>query len=113
MKGGPLLDDVRAQLAACSAEEHAILTLLAIAGEPMGRQRILEHMRALNAPLPAAQWADELARLGDEVTVKRLMSQRGHIELHPANPDFQPIVVGPNDAFEIEGVMVGLIRDLG
>ncbi len=66
MKGGPLPGDMRAQLAACSAEEHAILTLLAIAGEPMGRQRILEHMRALNAPLPAAQWADELARLKAE-----------------------------------------------
>lgn len=52
-----------------------------------------------------------VARLGDEVTVKRLVRQRGHIELHPANPDFQPIVVGPEDAFEIEGVMVGLIRD--
>jgi len=57
------LDDLARRLAACSAEEQAILALLAIAGEPMGRQRILEHMRALGAPLPDAQWADELARL--------------------------------------------------
>ena len=56
-------DDLDALLAACSAEERAILTLLAMAGEPMGRQRILEHMRALGAALPPAQWADELARL--------------------------------------------------
>lgn len=56
-------DDLDALLADCSAEERAILTLLAMAGEPMGRQRILEHMRALGAALPPAQWADELARL--------------------------------------------------
>ncbi len=57
------LDDLTARVAACSDDEQAILTLLAIAGEPMGRQRILEHMRALGAALPEAQWADELARL--------------------------------------------------
>lgn len=58
-------EDLVHKLAACSIEEHAILALLAIAGEPMGRQRILEHMRALGVQLPAAQWADELARLKD------------------------------------------------
>jgi len=58
-------DELKERLASCSIEEHAILVLLAIAGEPMGRQRILEHMRALGVALPAAQWADELARLRD------------------------------------------------
>ena len=56
-------EDLQQQLAACTIEEHAILALLAVAGEPMGRQRILEHMRALGVQLPIAQWADELARL--------------------------------------------------
>jgi len=56
-------DDLESLLTACSAEERAILALLAVAGEPMGRQRILEHMRALGAQLPEAQWADELERL--------------------------------------------------
>jgi len=59
------LDELAERLATCGPEEQAILTLLAIAGEPMGRQRILEHMRALGAQLPEAQWADELARLRD------------------------------------------------
>jgi len=60
-----ILEDLDRKLIACSIEEHAILALLAIAGEPMGRQRILEHLRALGVQLPAAQWADELARLKD------------------------------------------------
>ena len=52
-----------------------------------------------------------VARLGDDVTVKRFKRNRGHIELLPENPDFEPIVVGPEDAFEIEGLAVGLIRN--
>ena len=65
--------DARALLGSCSAEEHAILALFAIAGEPMGRQRILEHMRALGVALPIAQWVDELARLREREARKRVM----------------------------------------
>ncbi|HET9821166.1 MAG TPA: transcriptional repressor LexA [Burkholderiaceae bacterium] len=54
-----------------------------------------------------------VARLGDEVTVKRFKRARGHIELLPENPDFEPIIVRPEDGetFEIEGLAVGLIRN--
>ena len=51
-----------------------------------------------------------VARLGDEVTVKRLRRTKDLIELLPENPDFQPILVRPGDPFEIEGLAVGLIR---
>ena len=43
--------------------EQAVLALLAMAGEPMGRQRILEHLMAAGLPLPPEQWAAELERL--------------------------------------------------
>ena len=52
-----------------------------------------------------------VARLGDEVTVKRFRRNRHLIELHPENPDFQVIVVEPGEPFEIEGLAVGLIRN--
>ena len=68
--------DVNARLAACTAEERALLVVLAIAGEPMGRQRILEHMRALGVALPIAQWVDELARLREQGLVLD-MGERG------------------------------------
>ena len=53
-----------------------------------------------------------VARLGDEVTVKRLQRTSVGIELWPENPDFKPIVVpaGTED-FALEGVAVGLIRN--
>jgi repressor LexA len=53
-----------------------------------------------------------VARIGDEVTVKRFQRSKQGIELLPENPDFQPIVVGPDTPdFAIEGLAVGLIRN--
>jgi repressor LexA len=54
-----------------------------------------------------------VARLGDDVTVKRFKRVRNHIELLPENPDFEPIVVKPSEdePFEVEGIAVGLIRN--
>jgi repressor LexA len=52
-----------------------------------------------------------VARIGDEVTVKRFKRTRTGIELSPENPDFQTIVVSADsEDFEIEGLAVGLIR---
>ncbi len=52
-----------------------------------------------------------VARLGDEVTVKRLRRGASRVELLPENPDFQPIVVEQHQAFAIEGLAVGLLRN--
>lgn len=52
-----------------------------------------------------------VARIGDEVTVKRLQHQGRLVQLLPENPDFAPIVVRPEDDFAIEGLAVGLIRN--
>jgi repressor LexA len=52
-----------------------------------------------------------VARLDDEVTVKRLKRERDRLLLLPANPDFDPIEVDPRrHAFAIEGRYVGIIR---
>ncbi len=54
-----------------------------------------------------------VARIGNEVTVKRFRRQgaRGMIELLPENPDFQPIVIDArSEEFALEGIGVGLIR---
>jgi repressor LexA len=53
-----------------------------------------------------------VARLADEVTVKRFQRTEHGIELLPENPDFQPILVQPGSGdFEVEGLAVGLIRN--
>ena len=52
-----------------------------------------------------------VARLGDDVTVKRFWHGKDGIELRAENPDFQTILVAPDEPFEIEGLAVGLIRN--
>ncbi len=52
-----------------------------------------------------------VARLGEEVTVKRLKRRGREITLIAENPTFAPIVVDPvRTAFAIEGIAVGVIR---
>ena len=54
-----------------------------------------------------------VARIDDEVTVKRLEYQKGNstVKLVAENPDFEPIIVDvENKDFSIEGISVGVIR---
>ncbi|MBS9777652.1 MAG: transcriptional repressor LexA [Gammaproteobacteria bacterium] len=51
-----------------------------------------------------------VARIGHEVTVKRLQKTSNQIQLLPENDDFEPIIVTPDDEFVVEGLAVGLIR---
>ena len=54
-----------------------------------------------------------IARVGDDVTIKRL-KLRGHkAELIPANPDFATLYLDlHHDSLAIEGIAVGVIRNL-
>ena len=53
-----------------------------------------------------------VARLSDEVTVKRIRRNRDKVELIPENPDFETLVVDPRrEHLEIEGIAVGIIRN--
>ena len=53
-----------------------------------------------------------VARLHDEVTVKRLRRKGSIVELLPENPEFAPIVVDTrSEPLVIEGLAVGLIRN--
>jgi len=53
-----------------------------------------------------------VARLEDEVTVKRYRQEGALVWLLPENPEFEPIQVDlAHQALVIEGVVVGVIRD--
>ncbi|HCW47908.1 MAG TPA: LexA repressor, partial [Erwiniaceae bacterium] len=53
-----------------------------------------------------------VARIDDEVTVKRLKKQGNTVQLLPENSDFQPIVVDlQQQTLTIEGLAVGVIRN--
>ena len=86
--------------------------LLKVRGLSMIEAGILEgDLLAVHRTAEARSGQIVVARIGDEVTVKRLKRRGGTLELLPENPDFAPIVVDPRrDAFAIEGIAVGLIR---
>ena len=54
-----------------------------------------------------------VARLGSDVTVKRLKIRGSKAELIPANADFQTLYLDlKHDTLDIEGIAVGVIRNL-
>lgn len=53
-----------------------------------------------------------VARIEDEVTVKRFEKKKNKVLLHPENDEFETIVVDlTQDTFAIEGLSVGVIRN--
>ena len=86
--------------------------LLKVRGMSMRDAGIMDgDLLAVQATKDAKNGQIVVARLGDEVTVKRFKRNKHLIELHPENPDYQTIVVEPGESFEIEGLAVGLIRN--
>ena len=85
--------------------------LLKVRGMSMRDAGILDgDLLAVQAAQEARNGQIIVARLGDDVTVKRLRRTAHAIELLPENPDFPVIVVQRGEPFEIEGLAVGLIR---
>ncbi|HMV17021.1 MAG TPA: transcriptional repressor LexA [Zoogloea sp.] len=86
--------------------------LLKVRGMSMRDAGILDgDLLAVHRTAEARNGQIVVARVDDEVTVKRLSRSGPIVELLPANPDFEPIVVDTRrDLLEIEGLAVGLIR---
>jgi repressor LexA len=109
------------------AQEHIDQTFLTEASMWQRRPDYLLKVRGmsmrdagiLDGDLLAVQKASDakngqivVARLGDEVTVKRFRRTKHGIELIPENPDFETLLVPPGRAdFALEGLAVGLIRN--
>jgi len=92
--------------------QHKPDYLLKVRGMSMRNAGIMDgDLLAVQTTRDAKNGQIVVARLGDEVTVKRFMRNNNLIELHPENPDYQTIVIEPGEPFEIEGLAVGLIRN--
>ena len=86
--------------------------LLRVQGMSMRDAGILDgDLLAVHSTPEARNGQIVVARLEDEVTVKRFQRQGNSIRLLPENPEFQPIEIElSHQAFSIEGLGVGIIR---
>jgi repressor LexA len=51
-----------------------------------------------------------VALVNGEATIKKYYRKPDRIELHPANANMKPILVRLEDEFEIQGIVIGVIR---
>lgn len=87
--------------------------LLRVQGDSMREDGILDgDLIAVHRASEARDGQTVVARLDDEITIKRLqLKSDGGIRLLPRNPDYAAIEVKPGQDFAIEGVYCGLIRE--
>ena len=52
-----------------------------------------------------------VARLEDEVTLKRFVQENGKIKLVAENKNFDDILIDQNSGFSLEGIAVGVVRE--
>ena len=87
--------------------------LLRVSGNSMIDAGILDgDLLAVHRTPDARNGQIVVARINDEVTVKRLRRERDRIVLEAANPEFEDIRVASGDDFALEGLAVGVMRDL-
>ena len=113
--GSPILAQEHVDKTYCledSLFQHKPDYLLKVRGMSMRDAGIMDgDLLAVQASKEAKNGQIVVARLGDDVTVKRFRRNKHLIELHAENPDYPTIVIEPGTAFEIEGLAVGLIRN--
>ena len=87
--------------------------LLKVRGMSMRDAGILEgDLIAVNRKSSIRSGQIIVARVNDEVTVKRFRRQASDVQLISENPEFPPITVDlKRDQFEVEGLAVGVIRN--
>jgi len=87
--------------------------LLRVQGDSMQDAGILDgDLIAVRKTNMARSGQIVVARIDEDVTVKTLKIDKSAIFLMPANDAYEPILVAP-DQLAIEGIVVGLIRDVG
>lgn len=86
--------------------------LLRVRGDSMIGVGIMDgDLLAVHRSATAQSGQIVVARLGEEVTVKRLQRQGERVQLCAENPAYQPIEVNPTrDDFALEGLAVGVLR---
>jgi repressor LexA len=87
--------------------------LLRVKGDSMIGAGIFDGDLALVRPQPVAENRDTVVVMVEgEATLKWFYRERDRIRLQPANPNMEPILVGPDKDVSIVGKVIGIYRQL-
>jgi repressor LexA len=101
----------RALLNAKDAADMASFFALRVRGDSMIGDCIMDgDVVIIRRQLSANNGQTVVALVDNDATIKRFVNRRTHIELHPANPDYEVIVVRPGVEFKILGVLAAVVR---
>jgi len=111
--GLPLLaeENVEGHLALGDLFPGNDLFALRVRGQSMKDRGILDGDLVVVRQQPHARTGDAVvALLGDDATLKTFRRTDEGVDLVPENPEFEVRHVGPDDDFQVLGVVVGLVR---
>jgi len=85
--------------------------VLTVRGDSMIDEGIFQDDWVILRKTNQAKSGETVAALWNgEATLKKFFKTKSGIELHPANPKYPVMSIGRDDRFEIQGVLIGLIR---
>ncbi|MDD2273807.1 MAG: transcriptional repressor LexA [Desulfuromonadaceae bacterium] len=86
---------------------------LKVKGDSMIGAGIFDGDLALVRPQPVAENRDTVVVMVDgESTLKWFFREQNRIRLQPANPNMEPIIVGPDKNVSVVGKVIGIYRQL-
>lgn len=88
--------------------------MLTVRGDSMIDEGIFQDDWVILKKATQAKSGDTVAALlNGEATLKKFFKTKSGMELHPANPKYPIMPIGSNDRFEIQGILIGVIRRFG
>lgn len=86
---------------------------LKVKGDSMIGAGIFDGDLALVRPQPVAENRDTVVAMVDgEATLKWFFREKDHVRLQPANPNMEPIMIGPDKNLSVVGKVIGIYRQL-
>lgn len=88
--------------------------MLTVRGDSMIDEGIFQDDWVILRKSTQAKSGDTVAALWNgEATLKKFYKTKVGMELHPANPKYPVMNIGIEDRFEIQGILIGVIRRFG
>lgn len=92
-------------------KEEADIFLLRVKGNSMAPKIEHNDMVIIKRQLTADPGDIIAALISDETTIKKYLPKKGQIVLQPINPDYEPIIVKPNE-LKIQGIIKGVMKTI-